>query len=224
MHTMTNLMKVQKSGKEPRTPLDALRREQRNSWIILIAILASITMMFASFSSAFIDRIIEGGLAHIEMPRVLWISTAFILVSSLFVEKARAAARAFQWKQARMHVLLTTVLGLCFVVSQYLAWGHLQAAGVYMSSNPHSSFFYLLTVLHVFHVLGGIIWLFVTLWRVMRIRPALRVIPQPDPAVADLSAAEEREIRLRNSVSVCATYWHYVGVLWLYLFVMLFFI
>ena len=226
MSSQINAMKEPRGGRaQERTPLDDVKRDNRSSWIILIAILASITMTFASFSSAFVDRIIGGNLMHLDMPQVLWLSTASIAISSLFVERARKSARAMQWDAARINLILTVTFGLGFVIGQYAAWQQLLDAGIYMRTNPHSSFFYMLTVLHVLHVLGGVVWLGVTTGRVLRMKPALRlVVSQVDLSVSGLSVTEEKEMRLVNSVSVCATYWHYVGVLWLYLLIMMFFV
>jgi cytochrome c oxidase subunit 3 len=92
---------------------------------------------------------------------------------------------------------LTLILGLLFVAGQYMAWLQLRSRGLYLATNPNSSFFYLFTALHALHVIVGI----AALQRVMY----------------KLSQA-----RLRRSTFVAtAYYWHFMGVLWLYLLILL---
>ena len=118
--------------------------------------LASIAMMFVSLSSAYIVR---SGSAKdwfpLAMPRVLFVSTALILISSVTLETARRRLKASLHNAYAKFLLLTALLGIGFLVSQLFAWRQLAAQGVYLASHPHSSFFYLLTGAHAVHLLGG---------------------------------------------------------------------
>ena len=101
--------------------------------------------------------------------------------------------------------MLPRRLGVGFVVSQLSAWRQLVKQGIYVSSNPHSSFFYLLTATHGVHLLGGLVALTYLTLRVRRYEDKLEV--QKSQAAAD----------------VVTLYWHFMDVLWIYVFVLLFF-
>jgi cytochrome c oxidase subunit III len=156
-------------------------------WVFL----ASIVMLFTSLSSAYIVR--SGNIYDwfpIAVPRVMFGSTALLLLSSVSMELARR-------QLSRMYLLLTTILGVSFICSQLIGWRQLASQGIYLSSHPHSSFFYLLTGAHAVHVAGGILGLGV-LW--LRSRTRL-------------------EAPLVSAVSI---YWHFMDALWIYLFLLLF--
>jgi cytochrome c oxidase subunit III len=157
--------------------------------------LASIAMLFTSLSSAYIVRsgVINDWLP-IAVPRVMFGSTALILLSSVSIEIAKRKLRQGLVDSYSRYVLLTLFLGLGFLTSQLLAWRQLAQQGVYLQSHPHSSFFYLLTGVHALHVLGGLLGLGLVWLRSRR------------QAVAD-------------AVSI---YWHFMDALWIYLFLLLF--
>ncbi|HET9531107.1 MAG TPA: cytochrome c oxidase subunit 3 [Blastocatellia bacterium] len=170
--------------------------------------LASILMLFVALTSAYIVRQTQGlssdirGWVTIDMPPVLWATTAMIVASSLTIELARRSLRRNDYSHFNGWIAATTFLGICFVGGQLLAWQQLRAQGIYVNSNPHSSFFYLLTSLHGVHLLGGLIALAYVTYAALRLR-----ISQ----------------RRRNAVEVTAMYWHFMDGLWLYLFLLLFF-
>ncbi len=92
-----------------------------------------------------------------KLPDTLWISTALILASSVTFETARRVFRKGQWRLASHLLLVTACLGAGFLASQITAWRELFDQGVFMSQNPHSSFFYLFTGLHAAHLIGGLV-------------------------------------------------------------------
>jgi len=166
-------------------------------WVGIVAI----SMSFAAFTSALIVR--QGASTdwqHLTLPSILFLSTFVLLLSSVTLEVARRRVAAFmggrraQLSSPRLWLYLTLFLCLLFVASQYLAWLQLRAQGLYLATNPNSSFFYLFTAVHALHVLGGI----AALLRVIRRlgRSALR----------------------RSTLDATAYYWHFMGLLWLYLF------
>ena len=170
--------------------------------------IASILMMFTALSSAYIVRAASGGdWQRIAMPRILWFSTALILVSSGTLEAARRKLKHFASDGHRRWLLVTALLGVGFLVSQLLAWRQLVGQGVYVSSNPHSSFFYLLTAAHGVHLLGGLAAVSYLLLR----RPA----------------AERNAVAVTKAhagADAVTLYWHFMDFLWVYLFVLLFFV
>lgn len=172
-------------------------------WVALAAIL----MMFTALTSAYIVR--SGSASDwvpLTMPRILLVSTALIIVSSVTLEAARRKLRDAAQAAYKSLLLITVVLGLGFVASQLFAWRQLIGQGIYVSSNPHSSFFYLLTATHGAHLLGGLLALVYLAIRT-------QALSDSDIAVAKRQAAAD----------AAALYWHFMAVLWIYLFVLLFY-
>ena len=169
-------------------------------WVVL----ASITMTFAAFTSALIVR--QGSALdwrHLTLPNILYVNTLVLFASSFALEMARRRIRVIagglkadsgdpsRW----LYTALS--LGLLFVVGQYIAWAQLRAQGLYLATNPNSSFFYVLTAVHAVHVLGGLGGL-------------LRVIRKMSNST------------LRKSTLDATTYyWHFMDGLWVYLLVLL---
>ena len=168
--------------------------------------LAAITMTFAAFTSAMIVR--QGGSTdwrHFTLPSMLYVSTAVLLVSSAVLEVARKRVAAFasgghaSHASASSWLWLTMSLGWLFVACQYLAWLRLRAEGMYLATNPSSSFFYLFTGLHAVHVIGGLAGLALVIWRFSKPLATLRI----------------------STLSTVSYYWHFMAVLWIYLLLLL---
>jgi cytochrome c oxidase subunit 3 len=158
-------------------------------------------MSFAAFTSALFVRQGSGDWIHVVVPPLLYVNTGVLLISSLTLEMSRRAfvsAREMEVSELRNSLRwlgITLVFGLAFVVGQYLVWRELAAQGLYLATNSNSSFLYVFTGLHALHVLGGIAAL-------------LRLIVRMTP---------KRITLRRSSVANTAIYWHFMGVLWLYL-------
>ena len=168
--------------------------------------LASIAMMFTSLSSAYIVRYASANdWLPLAIPRAMFASTALILISSVTLELARRNLKHFFQNAYTRYLLLTAFLGLAFLSSQLIAWRQLARQGIYLASNPHSSFFYLLTGAHAVHLLGGLLALSF-LW--LRSR---RVVLEP--------ALVARRQAIADAVTI---YWHFMDGLWIYLFLLLF--
>ena len=131
--------------------------------------------------------------APVTLPQTLWLSTAIILASSGTFEAARRAYRRGQHPAAARLLVVTACLGAAFLASQLSAWLNLVHRGYYLAQNPYSSFFYMFTGLHAAHLIGGLIALFIV------------VLGRPR----------------RETVDTVAFYWHFLGVLWVALFVIL---
>jgi cytochrome c oxidase subunit 3 len=174
-------------------------RYRIGTWVLL----ASIAMLFTSLSSAYIVRAGSAGdWFRLAMPRAVLVSTALILISSGAFQMAKRKMNAdlptafFRW------LLVTGAFGVLFVGSQILAWKQLAAQGIFLNSNPHSSFFYLLTATHAVHVIGGLLAVAFLLIR----SQGKRVISE----------------RRRAATDAVAIYWHFMDALWIYLFLLLF--
>jgi cytochrome c oxidase subunit III len=164
--------------------------------------LSAIGMMFAALTSALYVR--EGSAAdwhHIVLPPIIWFNTLALIASSVTLEVARRRVAAFMRGQegsrsgASLWLNLTMLLGLTFVVGQYLAWLNLRAQGIYLPTNPNSSFFYVFTGVHVIHVVGG-------LGGLARVMFKFR--------------GGGRPLR-RSTIDATSYYWHFMGMLWIYL-------
>ncbi len=170
--------------------------------------LASILMMFTALSSAYIVRAASStDWIPLKMPRILLLSTALIIISSGTLEAARRRLKDVAGNAYKPWLLSTLVLGLGFVGSQLLAWRQLVHQGVYVASNPHSSFFYLLTAAHGVHLLGGLVALAYLSLR--------RRAPRENPLAVAKAQAKADAVTL---------YWHFMDFLWIYLFVLLFYV
>jgi cytochrome c oxidase subunit 3 len=181
---------------------DSLSKYRLGMWVAL----AGVAMMFTALTSAYIVRAsTSNDWRPLAMPRLLWLSTALILLSSLTFEIARRTLRSGNTSVYQRWLLLTVLLGLGFLATQLMAWRQLASQGLYLSSNPHNSFFYVLTGAHGLHLLGGILGLDYLLLRSWRNR------------VEEGGAAKRQAI-----VNAVALYWHFMFGLWIYLFLLLF--
>lgn len=169
-------------------------------WVVLFAI----TMMFAAFTSALIVR--KGSSLDwrtFKLPSILFLNTGLLLASSVTLEISRQRITAFMsgvkspFESPARWLYVTLFLGLLFVAGQYVAWSRLSAQGLYLATNPSSSFFYVLTATHALHVLGGLAGLGYVIRR--------------------LSKSSLR----RSTLDAAARYWHFMDALWLYLLVLL---
>lgn len=139
-----------------------------------------------------------------DLPVQVWISTALIFLSSVVYHFGKKAIDRNDQQSARKWFVATTVFGAAFISSQLLAWLALAARGLYMQGNPYAGFFYILTAVHAVHVLGGIAALGSILLRAWH--------PTENAA----------EIAKRQTIAqVVGWYWHFMGVLWLILFILL---
>jgi cytochrome c oxidase subunit 3 len=169
--------------------------------------LAAIAMSFAALTSALYVR--EGSgysdWTHISLPPILWFNTLALVFSSITLERARHCVATFMRRQESTRSVpmlwlnATMLLGLVFVVGQYFAWLKLRSEGLYLPTNPNSSFFYVLTGVHVVHVLGG-------LGGLSRVLLKFRSTTNP--------------LR-RSTLDATSYYWHFMGFLWVYLLLIL---
>lgn len=166
----------------------------------LLAFMGTVSMLFVGFTSAYIVRRASADWRPLAAPPLLFVNTAVLLASSATLEVARRRFLGWDLRGAQAFVGATGALGLLFVAGQYGAWRVLAAQGVYLASNPHSSFFYMLTGLHALHLLGGLVW-FTTVGVRMR---RMAYAPGTD------------------ALGLFALYWHFLSALWLYLLYLLF--
>ncbi len=177
---------------------DEIRRKTSKPllWIGMV----SIVMFFGGLTSAVVVSVGGGDFVKIEMPSAFILSTIVIVLSSITFQIGLISIKKSKLAAAKISFLVTLFLGLLFVITQFLGWQTLYNSGVYAvgsQSTQESSFIYLLTALHIAHLLGGLISLLVVLVK---------------------SFKEKYSLNNYLGVQVSITYWHFLGGLWVYLF------
>jgi cytochrome c oxidase subunit 3 len=176
---------------------DAAQRDdlaQLGVWMFL----ATVVMLFAAFTSAYIVRRSASDWTPIELPWIVWMNTAVLIASSAVLESARRAGRRRYETASSLRLLAAAGLGALFLEGQVVAWRMLAALGVYVWTNPHSSFFFVLTGAHGTHMLAGLTLLVYTALRGQHLDPPSRT----------------------RLMTVSATFWHFLGVIWVYVLVL----
>jgi cytochrome c oxidase subunit 3 len=168
----------------------------------MTAALAAVAMLFVALTTAYLARRQEPGWGSVTLPPVLWLTTALLLASSATLEWSRLRIARGDIRGLQRGLSATAWLGGAFLAGQLVAWRLLAAQGAYISSNPHSGFFYLLTGAHGAHLLGGLVALGIIVWK---------------------AHAGRYSVASHAGVGVFALYWHFMDVLWLYLFGLLLF-
>src|SRR5205814_9687034 len=130
---------------------------RRASLTGLMVLLAAVVMFFAALTSAFVVRRgMSNDWVSTEFPPVLWVNTAVLLASSAVLELARRSLKAGKRESFNRLWIAGSALGVLFLIGQYAAWRNLAAQGIYLATNPSSSFFYVLTAAHAIHLIGGV--------------------------------------------------------------------
>ena len=162
--------------------------------------LASITMMFAGFTSAYIIKRNQVNWVSFNLPAIFWYSTAVIIASSVTIHLAQNAFRVRDMMKFRGLVVATLILGILFITFQFIGFQQLWANGMTLTANVSFSFLYVIIGLHALHIIGGIIALLILF-------------------------AKAFSAKVRNydivPVEVISTYWHFVDFLWIYLLIFL---
>ncbi|MBZ5622928.1 MAG: heme-copper oxidase subunit III [Acidobacteriia bacterium] len=173
---------------------------RRASFTGLFVLLAASTMVFAAFSSAFVVRRgLSEDWATMHKPPILFVNTVVLLASSVVLDQSRRSLRAGDRSKFNLWWTIATALGILFLAGQALAWYQLKEAGVYVATNPSSSFFYVLTAAHAFHLMGGVAALVYVDVQALRLR---------------LGPAK------RTAIDVTAIFWHFLDGIWLYLMIL----
>ncbi|PIQ20038.1 MAG: cytochrome oxidase subunit III [Cytophagales bacterium CG18_big_fil_WC_8_21_14_2_50_42_9] len=168
-------------------------------WLMIM----SIVMMFAAFTSAYIVRKAEGNWLEFVLPNSLLLNTGLILISSVFMQMAYNAAKKDNLQQVKIFLMLTTIFGVAFLFGQWNAWADLVSRKIFFAgttSNPSGSFLYVLTGVHGFHLVTGLIFVLIV-----------------------LISSIQYKVHSRNllRIGLCTTYWHFLGGLWVYLYLFL---
>jgi cytochrome c oxidase subunit 3 len=179
-------------------PSTTERRKIHPHKFALWVAMGSIAMMFAGLTSAYIVRQAQGNWVYYHLPNVFTISTVAILLSSVTMILGVRAFKQRKMPQYRVLVTATLVLGILFMALQWVGFKQLYASNVRVDGNPSESFLFIIAGLHLLHIAGGIIALLIVFFRAFR-----------------------THVKVYNTtgLEIVASYWHFVDVLWIYLFV-----
>ncbi|GAB3895867.1 cytochrome c oxidase subunit 3 [Larkinella knui] len=189
---MSETIKILPMVEEPEETL-SMNPKKFIVWMFVV----SIVMLFAAMTSAYLVRRAEGNWLEFKMPAIFMYSTVVLLISSVSMHWAYRAAKKDDFGVLRTAISITFAFGLAFLVMQFIGWKDLVAQNVYFVGNPSGSFMYVFTGLHAFHLVSGLIVLLYA-----------------------LRAAFQLKIHAKNltQIEVCMTYWHFLDILWVYLF------
>ncbi len=162
-------------------------------WLFMV----TVVMIFAALTSAYIVRQSEGNWLQYDLPEIFWYTSGIIVLSSITLHWAYISARRDNISQLRIGMLLTTFLGFAFLVGQWYSWVALVDRDVFFVGNPAGSFLYVFTGLHGLHLISGVIFLIIVL-------------------ISSFSYKVHSKQMTR--MEMCVTFWHFLGGLWLYLF------
>jgi len=165
-------------------------------WLFIV----SVVMVFAGLTSAYIVRQAEGNWLEFNLPDIFYYSSGIILLSSVTMHWAYTSAKSDNIDMLKIAIGLTTVLGLVFLVTQWYSWIALVDRDVYFVGNPSGSFLYVFTGLHALHLISGVIFLIIVL-------------------ISSFNYKVHSQNMAR--MEMCSTYWHFLGGLWIYLFMFL---
>lgn len=168
----------------------------------LLVSCASLVMLFAALTSAYVVRKAAGNWLEFPLPSVFWFSTIILIISSFtlhFSYKSFLSGNAVVYRGL---LLLSFLLGIFFIYLQYQGWNALVNIGVELGTNPSGSFLYVLSALHAAHILGGLAALFIAILHAF-------ILPY--------EVTEKRKLRFEMT----QIYWHFVDLLWIYLIVFL---
>ena len=165
-------------------------------WLFLVTVL----MIFAALTSAYIVRQAEGNWLEYELPEIFWVTSGIVLLSSVSMQAAYFAAKRDNFIGLRIAMVFTMLLGFAFLVGQWYSWVALVDREVFFVGNPAGSFLYVFTGLHALHLISGVIFLIIVLISTFRYKVHSQAL---------------------NTLEMATTYWHFLGGLWLYLFLFL---
>jgi cytochrome c oxidase subunit III len=169
-----------------------------NMWIFMV----TVVMGFAGLTSAYIVRRADGNWWTFPLPEAFFYTTILIIISSITIHWAYKSAQNDNIGQAKAGLWLTLLLGLGFGIGQYFGWTWLVDNGIYLAGNPNpaGSFLYVLSGLHLLHIGAGLIFIIATLWSAYRFNV-------------------HKKSMLK--IELCSTFWHFLGALWIYLYIFL---
>lgn len=195
---MATISMTKESNNKRQTPGTLSVHPQKFAMWLFIA---TVMMFFAAFTSAYIVRQSQGGWQEVTLPDMFWINSGIIVLSSVTMHFAYTAARKDAFGRLRLMVVLTALLGFGFLAGQIQAYNEMAANGnFFVGEDVASSFVYVLTFVHAAHLISAIVFLVIVLYSAFTMKIHSKNM---------------------NRMEMCVTYWHFLGGLWIYLFMFL---
>lgn len=193
---MDNSIELKQNNVQSNTKILAMHPLKFALWLFIV----SIVMIFAALTSAYIVRQAEGDWLLYDLPVSFLRNTIILLLSSVSMQLSYYAARKNNFKALKLFMAITALLSIGFLIGQLYSWGDLVAIDVFFVGNPSGSFLYVLTGLHAFHLITGVVFILIM-----------------------LISAYKFKVHSKNMVKMemCTTYWHFLDGLWLYLYIFL---
>ena len=157
------------------------------------------TIFFCLFIVTYSDRMVYPDWQRMPEPWLLWFNTAVLFFSSMVFVSTQIASKNNQFQIVKKRLLLIGFLAFAFLIGQLLVWQQLIANGFYVSTNPSNAYFYVFTALHGLHLLGGLVYWYLTIKKVW--------------ISSDIVVA-----KVKHTVDLCAIYWHFLLAVWVVLF------
>jgi len=198
-------MSTPKIRKENPHKAEMIEMRKKSAKPLLWIGIVSIVMLFAGLTSAYVVRADNGNWLVFQLPSIAIISTAVIVASSFTMLMAQFSIKKGNQSMASLFLFITFILGITFTYTQYAGWKELTSQGIYFLgkySNASGSFLYLIALMHIFHLFGGLIALLITLVKSIKKRYTSQDY---------------------LGIELAAIYWHFLDVLWIYLFLFLYF-
>jgi cytochrome c oxidase subunit 3 len=165
-------------------------------WLFIV----SICMLFAGLTSAYIVKKSDGRWLQFDMPDMFLYSTLVLVLSSIAMHWTYLKAKDNSLKAVKIGITATAAIAVVFFYMQYLSWVELVAQDVFLVGNPSGSFVYIFSGLHLAHLIGGLVFLLVVFLDTMNYKVHSKSM---------------------LAIEMCTTYWHFLGGLWIYLYLFL---
>lgn len=165
-------------------------------WLFMV----TVVMVFAGLTSAYIVRQAEGNWLEYDLPEIFWMTSVIAVLSSVTLHWAYFSAKKDNFLNLKIGMSLTVILGIGFLVGQWYSWVAMVDREVFFVGNPSGSFLYVFTGLHAAHLISGVIFLIIVLISTFKLKVHSKAM---------------------DVMEMATTYWHFLGGLWLYLFMFL---
>jgi cytochrome c oxidase subunit 3 len=176
--------------------------------------LVSISMTFAGLTSYYIIYKAKETWSFFEMPSIFWLSTLIIGLSSMAIQMAHLANKKNKKSTLLLGMVLTLLLGIAFCISQWLGYRELMSKGIFLSGSGNgNSIFYVITGGHGLHLIGGLFFVLIATAR------AFLLFKNNNISSTYLNKDSDKLLIRTDLITV---YWHFLGILWLYLFIFLY--
>ncbi len=168
-------------------------------WLLMV----SIVMLFAALTSAYIVRKGDGNWLLFDLPNVFYYSTGVLLLSSVTIQLSYFFAKKDELEKLKLFIIISAILGISFLFMQVQGWKELVQNKVFLVGNPSGSFVYIITGVHGAHLITGVVFIIIMLVAAFRYKVHSKSLLK---------------------IEMCATYWHFLDLLWVYLFCFILFV